>query len=379
MSEQEHRLRPEPSVAPASPVWSWNEWDPLEEVIVGSPVGAAIPRWDHVDHAFHVPGDMPTFWDNQGGPMPPAEVQRADAELAELVRILEAEGVKVRRPDPQIYVGQRHATPDWEWTGSGFNCANPRDVLLVVGDEIIEAPTPRKARRYEVHAYRDLLNEYSRAGARWTSAPMPRLVERSFRPVPEPRPDAPMLLDPGEVQHYPLSELEPLWEAADFMRCGRDIFYLRSYVSNRLGIEWLERHLGAGFRFHEIEVIDRRPVHIDTTFLPLAPGKAMVNPDFVVRLPPVLRTWDILHPPRPVSMPSPSAFQTGSPWLNINVFSLDAERVFVDARQEALHAKLRDWGLSPIAIPFQNYYGFGGGFHCCTLDVRRRGTLESYF
>lgn len=26
------------------PVWSWNEWDPLEEVIVGRADGAAVPR-----------------------------------------------------------------------------------------------------------------------------------------------------------------------------------------------------------------------------------------------------------------------------------------------------------------------------------------------
>ena len=28
---------------PNSPVWSWNEWDTLEEVIVGRPEGAIVP------------------------------------------------------------------------------------------------------------------------------------------------------------------------------------------------------------------------------------------------------------------------------------------------------------------------------------------------
>jgi len=28
---------------PESPVWSWNEWDPLEEVIVGRAEGASVP------------------------------------------------------------------------------------------------------------------------------------------------------------------------------------------------------------------------------------------------------------------------------------------------------------------------------------------------
>lgn len=30
-------------VNPNSPVWAWNEWDPLEEVIVGRVEGASIP------------------------------------------------------------------------------------------------------------------------------------------------------------------------------------------------------------------------------------------------------------------------------------------------------------------------------------------------
>ena len=30
-------------VNPNSPVWAWNEWDPLEEVIVGRVEGASVP------------------------------------------------------------------------------------------------------------------------------------------------------------------------------------------------------------------------------------------------------------------------------------------------------------------------------------------------
>ena len=40
---------------------------------------------------------------------------------------------------------------------------------------------------------------------------------------------------------------------------------------------------------------------------------------------------------------------------------------------------LADWGFEPIALSFLRFAPFGGSFHCATLDVRRRGTLESYF
>ena len=40
---------------------------------------------------------------------------------------------------------------------------------------------------------------------------------------------------------------------------------------------------------------------------------------------------------------------------------------------------LKGWGFEPIPCPFMNYKIFGGGFHCATLDIRRRGELQSYF
>ena len=67
------------------------------------------------------------------------------------------------------------------------------------------------------------------------------------------------------------------------------------------GIEWLRRHLGEGFRIHEVPSLCRQPMHIDSTFMPLAPGKVLVNPDYidVERLPPIFKTWDVLVAPRP--------------------------------------------------------------------------------
>ena len=37
-------VHPEPKFNTNSPVWSWNEWDPLEEVVVGIIDGATIPE-----------------------------------------------------------------------------------------------------------------------------------------------------------------------------------------------------------------------------------------------------------------------------------------------------------------------------------------------
>jgi glycine amidinotransferase len=188
-------------------------------------------------------------------------------------------------------------------------------------------------------------------------------------------------LPEGTSHRYPIAEHEPVFEAADFVRCGRDLFVTRSVVTNGLGIEWVRRHLGPGFRVHEIKTRCSTPCHIDTTFVPLAPGKVLVNPDWVAELPECVRKWDVLAAPRPsYDLGSPMAFpQFTSQWLSMNVLSLDHERVLVDAQQTELIRSLRDWGFRPLPLPFDHIGPFGGSFHCATLDVRRRGRLESYF
>jgi glycine amidinotransferase len=191
------------------------------------------------------------------------------------------------------------------------------------------------------------------------------------------------ILPPGASFRSPITEEEPVWEAADFVRCGRDLFVIRSAVTNALGIEWVRRHLGPEFRVHEIKTRCSTPLHIDTTFVPLAPGKVLVNPDWinVNELPECLRKWQVIQAPRPTYAPeSPMANpQFSSQWLSMNVLSIDPQRVLVDEQQERLITKLEESGMSPIPVPFDHFGPFGGSFHCATLDVRRRGKLESYF
>jgi glycine amidinotransferase len=368
--------------APAPVVQSFNEWDTLEEVIVGTVLGATYPECGPILAAA---GEPDWLWHYQGALVEDELVQAANTQLDMLVRALQAEGVKVRRPGPMPHnVG--FSTPYWQCRG-GWNTANPRDLFLVVGDEIIECASPMRHRHFEALAYQRLFTEYFRAGARWTSAPRPALRDLLYDPRcratgPGGEDDlGARVLPEGANHRYPITEEEPVWEAADFVRCGRDLFVTRSIVTNALGIEWVRRHLGPEFRVHEIETRCSTPCHIDTTFVPLAPGKALVNPDWVRELPECLRRWDVLVAPRPsYASGSPMAHpQFTSQWLSMNVLSLGEGRVLVDEQQAELIRKLRDWGFHPIPLPFDHVGPFGGSFHCATLDVRRRGRLESYF
>ena len=370
-----HGRPPEaPASAPACPVSSHTEWDPLEEVLVGHVDGATIPS-SHIVVTCNIPKAAATMvYPFFGGRRYPGIMTNpARQELAEFVHILEAEGVTVRRPDPQPF-NAKYATPTW--SSRGFTCACPRDSLLVVGDEIIETPMAWRSRYFETFAYRRLLKEYFRAGARWTAAPKPELPDELYRADYRVPGDADPLT-------FVITEHEPVFDAADFVRCGRDLFVIKSNVTNAAGIEWLRRHLGPAYRIHEIESRCRQPMHIDTTFMPLAPGKLLVNPDYldVAKLPAMFKGWDVLRAPEPDPIEGRLLNVTSmcGRWLSMNVLMLDERRVIVERRQPTMIRALQDWGFEPIPCAFQHYAPFGGAFHCATLDIRRRGELRSYF
>ncbi|MFE5737905.1 amidinotransferase [Streptomyces celluloflavus] len=356
-----------------SPVNSHNEWDPLEEIIVGRLEGATMPS-NHPVVACNVPPWVARLQGLAAGfKYPRMMIETAQRELDQFIALLESLGITVTRPDAVDH-RKRFATPDW--SSRGFCNACPRDSLLVIGDEIIETPMAWPCRYFETHSYRAILKDYFRRGARWTAAPKPQitdaLFEADFR-IPE----------AGEPMRYILTEFEPVFDAADFVRAGRDLFVTRSNVTNLMGIDWLRRHLGPGYRIHEIESRCRTPMHIDTTFLLLAPGKVLVNPEYidVDRLPDILSSWDILIAPEPDPIDERLLKITSmcGKWLSMNILMIDDKRVIAERHHTEMLRALERWGFEPIPCDLLHYAPFGGSFHCATLDIRRRGTLESYF
>ncbi|WVU00283.1 amidinotransferase [Streptomyces prasinus] len=360
---------PEPLV---SPVNSHNEWDPLEEIIVGRLDGATIPSGHPVVTCNIPPWAARVQGLAAGFRYPRFLIERAQQELDQFIALLRSLDVTVRRPDAVDH-RRRFGTPDWSSRGFCNTC--PRDSMLVIGDEIIETPMAWPCRYFETHSYRTVLKDYFRRGARWTAAPKPQLTDELFEAdfrVPE----------AGEPMRHLLTEFEPVFDAADFVRAGRDLFVTRSNVTNRMGIDWLRRHLGPGYRVHEIESRCRTPMHIDTTFVLLAPGKVLVNPEYVDvdRLPDVLGSWDVLiaPEPRPIDGRLLKVTSMCGKWLSMNVLMIDEKRVVVERHHIEMLRALEKWGFEPIPCDLLHYAPFGGSFHCATLDIRRRGTLESY-
>jgi N-dimethylarginine dimethylaminohydrolase len=349
----------------ACKVWSCNEWDPLEEVIVGNPLHARFPTPDPSTRVAEYP-DRPLS-EIPRGPFPQRIIEETEEDLDEFVRILEKLGVTVRRPETWPHHA-KFSTIHWESEGYYNYC--PRDVLLVVGDTIIETPNVIRGRQQETFSYRKLLLEYMQSGAKWYSAPRPQLLDSLFEGVD---------LDKPTPHNH-----EPAFDAANILRFGHDLIYLVSATGNEMGGHWLQSMLGDRYRVHFLKDVYYGS-HIDSTIVALRPGLVLCNPSRVNddTLPEVLKQWEVIYSP---PMENTDRFDDdykskaiGSDWIDMNAFSISPNLVVVDRNQPTLIKMLEKRGLDVIPLRLRHSKMMGGGPHCVTLDVRRKGTLQRYF
>ena len=295
--------------APARVVNSYTEWDSLEEVVVGKLSGGVFPTWQDSMISTVPEAAVWYFRELGGSPFPAEHLAEAEQELDIFADTLQARGIHVVRPEEADYT-RPFGTPEWKSTG-GLSAGMPRDLLMVVGETIVEAPMSWRCRYYEVDAFRSLIKSYFRAGAGWLAGPRPQLSAALFEGD----------FDPLNETGCTITEFEPVFDAADFMRFGHDLIVQRSHVTNKFGINWLQRALGDEFRIHTVAVNDPHAMHIDATIVPLAPGKLLVHPERYVPNE-LFRDWEILEAPKP-TLPSAWPMYFCSPWVSMNVLSLD--------------------------------------------------------
>jgi glycine amidinotransferase len=122
--------------------------------------------------------------------------------------------------------------------------------------------------------------------------------------------------------------------------------------------------------------------HEHPTLVPVRPGIVLVNPsrpctDGQIELF-TENDWQLIEAPASIrSGPAPS--RDVSNWISMNILMLDQSTVVVEAAEAPMMALMRSLGCEVIPCPFDRVYAFGGGFRCCSADIRRDGTLQSYF
>jgi len=339
----------------------YNEWDPLEEVIVGRADNAQIAHCDKGLYAVEY-RQLSSPYEVPSGRYPKQCIDETIEDLDIFVSELKKLGIIVRRPD--IFDHSRSfASPDWYSDGQYNYC--PRDLFVCSGNMIIEAPMTLRARQFETISYKSILVDYMRSGARWISAPKPRLLDSGYQ-LPESDDD------------IAICEEEPIFDAANILRIGRDILYLHSDTGNRIGAEWLQSILGNEFRVHLCDNVYSGS-HIDTTFTLVRPGLLVACAERVSddNLPKIFKDWDVIY----ISEVHDIGFHSiayASKWIGLNFMMINPGLAVVDKNQVTLIKELERRDVDVLPLQLRHARTMGGGFHCVTLDVRRRGALEDY-
>ena len=300
-------------------IHSYNEWDPLKEIIVGTATNA---NWPTNDPVFAKESEKTTWKKTPvpSGPVSQVIIDEANEDLQGLCDILAQSGISVHRPEDL----------DFPALGGMYNYC-PRDRFLIAGDNIVDPAMMYPCRDLEIQALRYLVD----------SAPykfMPRFEG--------------MTLD-----------------AANICRLGDNWLYLESYSGNRTAYEWLCEH----FPNINIELVNfYSGVHIDSTIVPLREGLVMVNASRVnpEQIPKCIADWEIMWIYDVVAQDF-HQYPYASKWIGMNTLSIDPNTVIVDKNQTQLIKEIERKGINVVAHELRHSRTLGGGFHCVTLDTWR--------
>ena len=174
---------------------------------------------------------------------------------------------------------------------------------------------------------------------------------------------------------------EIIFDAPIIVRVGRDLLYQVSNSGNMKGYKWLKRLLEPmGYKLHYSELYSF--AHFDSTIVPLRPGLVLLNSSRVNEdnCPEMFRKWDKIYFDECVARgnaiegyPDPC-----SPYIGMNILSVNENTIICDSGQEPLMRELDKHGIDSVPVRFRHAMTLSGGIHCNTLDLRRKGNLESY-
>ena len=345
------------------------EWGELKEIIVGSCFNIAPMNIDLSFKLFFNDNIQDALLKNSIE-LQKRLVEQRQEDLDQFSKTLEDLGIKVFRPRKLEQV-EPFKTPYFEDHTSPVD--NPRDQVLIIGDEIIETPCIWRRRFFENDLLKDIFYHYFNEGSLWTSAPRPMMKDESFDLSYVQRNNSKV-----DFTQYDRLEkkFEIMFDGAQCLKFGKDIIMNISNKNHELGFKWLQNHLKDRFKIHPVKITDH---HIDGMFMPLRPGVLLINPktmaDKIHLLPKELQKWDMLMVPEKHKDSAKSDVFLASENINVNVLPLDERRVIIFDEtgydNEKLEEVLVKNGFEPIKIRLRHSRIFGGGAHCATLDTVR--------
>ena len=299
---------------------TFNEWDPLKSVVVGS---AKYANWPSDDPVFALESEKTTWKETPvpSGPVPDHIIDEANEDLNDLAYTLYHLGVHVIRPAPRHY----------QVTGGMYNYC-PRDRLLVYGSTIVDPAMMYPCRDQEIIVLDEITHK-----------------SHDIRVMPR---DQGMILD-----------------AANVCRLGDTWIYLESPSGNRKAYNWLCEQ----FPEVNIELVNfYAGVHIDSSIVPLREGLVLLNGARVNEdnCPRALDDWEKIYIDDVVAQDF-YQYPYASKWIAMNMLSVDPTTVIVDKHQKKLIKLLEKKNFTVIPMELRHSRTLGGGFHCVTLDLVR--------
>lgn len=356
---------------------SSNEWSPLKEVIVGNSINSNLKALDlslkifyHDNIYYNIYGGNIYFGPNAIGQdfITTKDVIEHEEDIDGFVKALEKEGITVLRP-MEMKVLAEIKTPNWK--AVTVPALNVRDQIMIVGNEIIETSGQIRNRYFENDLLKPIFMKYFQEGCKWTCAPKPMMLDNSF--------DLTYIAKKADVDisHYKQNKspydvgFEILFDGAQCMRFNDKIVMNVSNETHYLGSKWLQQHLPN----HTIYTVELCDSHIDSTLMPIKEGTLLINPLRIKnlnQLPEFLRSWDIIEAPEPEYDPQDkNRLLFASEYIDINVLSLDGNKIIINDKYTPLIKILEKKGFTPIPVRLRHKRLFGGGFHCITLDTVR--------
>lgn len=369
------------SVNGMSKVNSHNEWSELKEVIVGDGFPSSLPVLDYSFRLFFH-DNLRQYRDYQFGDQFVTErhVEEHHEDLEKFVSVLKGLGVVVKRPKVPEKI---HPIKTPAWNSTIHPALNVRDMAMIVGDTIIESSPSQRYRYFENMMMSHLFLEYFKSGHNWIQSPKPIMTDMSFDMsyIDESTGEAGYYDKFRSTESYLDCGHEIMFDAANCVRMGAHIMMNVSNENQHLGAEWLRRTLGDRYTVWEVALTDS---HIDSTFLPLRPGLALVmKPDMIDKLPKPIQSWDLIYVPmrdRSTEEKASQDLRLASPRIELNVLSVNENTIICHPQyQQTLNDKLSKYKIDAIGSPIRHCEIFSGAHHCTTLDVCRDSIYEDYF
>ena len=302
-------------------IHSYNEWDPIREIIVGR---ADYANWPTDDPVFARESEKTTWKESPvpSGAVPDWIIDEANEDLDMLANVLEQCGAIVHRP----------TTINFQERGGMYNYC-PRDRLIVYGNTVVDPAMMYPCRDMESEALEQVIYRAD------TVLRMPR--------------DEGMILD-----------------AANVLRLNDTLLYLESASGNLRAYSWLRKQ----FPDVTIEICNfYSGVHIDSTIVPIREGLVVVNASRVNmnNLPSVFHDWEVIWVDEVVEQGF-YQYPYASKWIALNMLVVDPTTVIIDKHQTKLIKMLEDYNVLVLPLELRHSRTLGGGYHCVTLDIVRK-------